>query len=566
MKARLFLLSLLSCVLVLPAAQQVITPGAGITAAAGRDMINANFTELYARADIRSNGRNIYTSPQFQAALLEAGPITLHLRADITLTAIYTVGTDKVIVPDNYRFIQGGAGGLICLGLLDNGRDPVFSGFAAGDIRGTFGRESIYPEWWGLEDGRHDLAINAAVRASPVDLVNVGVTVSLAAGRYSVARPIDTAGRSVTIQGAGSGKTNLYLTSAWTADPWVQSEIWGDPVPDVTNHAAAIWIGGETNNPKTYWTQVIGIHIECYEASFAHRATKRVSGISAKGGLEEGSVIHDVTVSYASGFGIGFCRNKHTDGSYYASVVNGLRLTNLWITEATFADSVPLHLGQWVNNCHADVVTVDVGLDKSNSLLWNTGGAPGGADTTVYTTAPVWVRDYPNAAIVAGGNLTLSNIHIEGATIGVRITQNSSANNVVCTNIKAHAMMDRARGAVYELDGFSNAAPPANTDFHGYGCVVLIAGTGMGSENKKDCVTLTAITSLGGCVYLVRDDIYGVERTIFGMGQFPAGDLYGRFAFYSRGNAYVGPVSDGVTVYNKAAPSTDRTYFTGPIY
>ena len=79
MTARLFFLLLLSCVLVLAAAQQIITPGADITAAAGRDMINAKFTELYARADIRSNGRNIYTSPQFQAALLESGPITLHL-------------------------------------------------------------------------------------------------------------------------------------------------------------------------------------------------------------------------------------------------------------------------------------------------------------------------------------------------------------------------------------------------------------------------------------------------------------------------------------------------------
>ncbi len=77
MKARLFLLLLLSCMLVFLAWRQVIT------AAAGRDLINAKFTELYTRADIRSNGRNIYTAPQFQAALLESGPITLHLRADI---------------------------------------------------------------------------------------------------------------------------------------------------------------------------------------------------------------------------------------------------------------------------------------------------------------------------------------------------------------------------------------------------------------------------------------------------------------------------------------------------
>ena len=110
----------------------------------------------------------------------------------------------------------------------------------------------------------------------------------------------------------------------------------------------------------------------------------------------------------------------------------------------------------------------------------------------------------------------------------------------------------------------SGANPAANTANFEYGCAVLIAGEGTASDNLKDCVTLNSISTRGECPYLVRDSVYGVERTMYEMGQFPAGALAGRIAFYTRGNAYIG--AGGGATYNKAAPSTDRTYFSGPIY
>ncbi len=560
MKARFFFLLLLSCVLVLAAAQQIITPGADITAAAGRDMINAKFTELYARADIRSNGRNIYTSAQFQAALLESGPITLHLRADITLTAIHTVGTDKVIIPDNYRFIQGGSGGLICMGTLDKGRDQVFSGFVAGDITGTFGSNLAYPEWWGLTDGRHDVAINCAVKAARLVSSGFGLRVSLATRVYDVAAPIDLASTAVALVGSGRNLTFLRATSAWDAT-WVKAEQWGAP-GDPANHAAMVWIGAEIGSAFSYSTKVMGMDIECHNASFAHRAggLKRVSGISSKAGVEECSLIHDVVVTNASGFGIGFCRHKPPAGSFSAATVNGLDISGCWITSPTFRDAVGLHFSQWTNNCSVRCTTVDMGLHKSISSAH---AAIGGGDSVIYP-APTWIRDYPLAAIVAQGFVTLTDIHIEGAIIGVLIQQCSGASNVTATNVKTIYMMDEALGAIYKADGLSGAKPAANTANFGYGCAVLIAGEGTGNDNLKDCVTLNSISTRGECPYLVRDSVYGVERTMYEMGQFPAGALAGRIAFYTRGNAYIG--AGGGATYNKAAPSTDRTYFTGPIY
>ena len=527
--------------------------------------LQAQIDALVYTPDVSDRLRDIHTAPQLATALAESGELILRLKAPITLpSGNTTIPADKTIEFGLHWFEDAGGSTISFWGQANADRRMIFDGFAAGDIVGTFGSNEVYPEWWGLEDDRHDIAINAAVQASPLSTQNVGLTVSLTAGYYDVARPIDCAGRYITLKGAGSGHTTLRLTSAWTAVPWMQCEVWGDPVPDVPNHAAAIWIGGETLNAQTYRNQVIGVQIDCYEASYANQS-KYVSGISAKGGVEECSIIDDVVVTSPSGFGIGFGRHKHTDTTYNAATVNGLKISNIWITGATKTDFVPLHFSQWTNNCRVDVATLDVGLHKSISSLWGTGGAPGGDDTTIYDE-PDWVRDYPQTAIVAGGNLTLSNIHIEGATTGVHVKQNSGANNIVVTNLKTYAMMDRGLG-VYELDGFSGADPSPDTDYFDYGCAVLIGkaeGDFEEENNLKDCVTLNGITTLGVCPYLVRDAIYGVERTMYDMGQYPAGELAGRIAFYTRGNAYTG--SGGGATYNKAAPSTDRTYFIGPIY
>jgi hypothetical protein len=206
---------------------------------------------------------------------------------------------------------------------------------------------------------------------------------------------------------------------------------------------------------------------------------------------------------------------------------------------------------------------VDIGLSKSASVEY---AAVGGGDPVIYGP-PAWIRDYPHTAIYAAGYVTLTDIHIEGAVIGIFIPEISGNSNVVATNIKTLAMMDRARGAVYELDGRSGAAPPTNTDYYGYGCAVLIAGSSEagGSLNLKQSATLTAVSTNGGCCYLVRDAVYAVNRTSFGMGQFalsPTGEgSGGRFAFYTRGNIYR-LQSENVTTANGNGTTATLTFPT----
>ena len=535
--------------------------------------------------------RSVFTQAEFLAALAEAGDLVIRLCANIVLpSGTTTIGFGKGIEFAGFKLIKGSGSLLGFFGECLASRRQIFSGFIAGDIVGTFGGTDVFPEWWGLETGYHDRAINAAVRASSLATNGFGIKVSLANRVYDVSAPIDLSSRAVTLEGAGSNLTYLRSTANWTPT-WIKAEVWGAG-GGPANHAAMIWIGsdlGQGSN-SSYRTKVKGMEIQCYNAAFIHRTggLLRVSGISSKGFVEECSVITDVVVGGASGFGIGFCRHR-TAGSNWAdplvdrgaATINGLDISSCWIVGATFTDFYGMYFSGWTNNCTVRNVTVDVGLAKSVSAQH---GVPVASDTTPEGTAiyvaPAWIQDYPHTAIYAAGYITLTDIHIEGSVIGIFIPEIGGASNVVATNIKAFAMMDRARGAVYELDGKSGANPPTpHTDYYGYGAAVLIAGASETAAtptlNWKGSATLTSVSTNGACCYLVRDAAYGINRSMYGMGQFPLGGLGGRFSFYTRGNIYSRlttgeyPIIDGGT-YDPANPtsaqSTSRTFFIGPIY
>jgi hypothetical protein len=532
---------------------------------------------------IRSNERNVHTQAQLQAAFAETDALTIYVRKDIELDDVLTMGANKTLVMDDYRFSQSGdGGGLILMGVVVADRKQIFSGFAAGEISGSFGQEAVFPEWWGLVDNLHDVAINCAVQAGRLVSSGFGLKVSLAARVYDVSAPIDLSGKAITLEGAGSNLTYLRATTAW-APTWIKAEVWGAS-GDPANHAALIWIGSDLNqgSNSSYRTKVKGMEIQCYNASFKHRAGSllRVSGISSKGYVEECSVITDIVVTNASGFGIGFCRHKSSGGAFSAAIINGLDISSCWIIGATFSDFYGMYFSQWTNNCTVRNVTVDIGLAKSISSQYGVVVASDTSSegTTIYPV-PAWICTYPHTAIYAAGYITFTDIHIEGAVVGIFIPETGGASNVVATNIKAYGMMDRARSAVYELDGKSGADPPSNTDYYGYGCAVLIAGASETAStptlNWKGSATLTAVGTNGACCYLVRDAAYGVNRSMFGMGQFPAGDLGGRFSFYTRGNIYARSTTSpyaliGGGTYDPANPTTSpsntRTFFIGPIY
>jgi hypothetical protein len=544
--------------------------------------------------------RSVFTQAEFLAALAEAGDLVIRLCANIVLpSGRTTIAAGKGIEFAGFKLIKGSGSLLSFFGECIASRRQIFSGFAAGDIVGMFGRTEIYPEWWGLQDGRHDIAINCAIqsstRAGAVGLTYPdwhGTTVSLAPRIYYVARPIDCTGGYINIKGSGSAQTSIITTSAWVADTWYQAEIWGDSTLNVPNHAAVIWIGGlytdaGNANGATYRNQVTGVLIDCGAAGFALRTTnKRISGISSKSGVEECSIIDEVVITYATGFGIGFCRHRALDGSYPPATVNGLRISNFWIYGATYRDYYGMYFSQWTNNCHVDTGTIAGGLSKSISSQWGTDTRPPpngvGSDTTaigpIIYPDPIWIRTYPQTAIHAsGGNLTLNNIHIENSMFGVTVAQADAASNITISNIKVLGLMDRALNPVYAFDGISatGAAPADNgstSHYYGYGCAVLIAAFNEGAAvprvNFTGRCTINNLSALA-TTYLLRDSIYNVHLSAFGMGEYalhPTGAGVGGFmSFYTRGNIY--RVVGGVRLeYVYASPPTDRTYFLGPVY
>ena len=536
--------------------------------------IFSRLAQVELTSNIRSTSRNIYTEPQLVAALAETGPRVLYLRSDIILSNVtYIQGSDKTIVFNDWRIIQGLTPGQLRLyGPIIADRQQIFVSFTAGQIVGTFGSIDIYPEWWGLQDGRHDIAINCAIqsstRAGAVGLTYPdwhGTTVSLGPRIYYVARPIDCTGGYINIRGSGSAQTSIITTSAWVADTWMQAEIWGNPSVNLPNHAAVIWIGGlytdaGNANGATYRNQVTGVHIDCGPAGFALRTTnKRISGISSKSGVEECSIIDEVVITYATGFGIGFCRHRALDGSYPPATVNGLSITNFWIYGATYSDYYGMYFSAWTNNCRVDTGTVAGGLSKSISAQWGTDTRPPpngvGSDTTVNPSVgaiiypdPIWVRTYPQTGIyTSGANISLNNIHIESSVIGILVAQADAASNVTINNVKVFGLMDRALSAVYAFDGISGlgAAPADNgtvAHYYGYGCGVLIAW-----YNEASRVNFTGRCTINNLyaastTYLLRDSIYNVLLSAFGMGEYalsPTGaGVGGLMSFYTRGNIY----------------------------
>ena len=490
---------------------------------------------------------------------------TIHLAADIPIQGTVIIPAGKTVVPGDYKMTRSGSSYLQVWGTIEADRRQIFSGFGPGQVTGLFGSRWVFPEWWGLVTDNHDIAINCAIKASTLVTNGFGLNISLAAGDYNVSSSIDLGGTACTLEGAGSNITRIMATRDWVDSQWLKCEQWGDPTLTTTNHGAMIWIGAPVASGNSYRTKLKGFDIGCYYAAYENRATYRISGISSRAGVEECTIIHDVTVSSASGFGIGFARHKNPGtGLYSPATVNGLHVSCCWVMGPTLRDSVPIYFSQWTNNCRLETTTVDMRLAKSISSAY---AAIGGGDPTIYA-APEWVRTYPLAAVVAQGFVTIADVHIEGSVLGVHVLENSGVNNVNVSNLKCFTLMDAALSAIYALDGIGGVDPSANTANYGYGCAVMIGGAGPAgaypNDNWKDCVTLNNISVLGNCPYLVRDSVYGVERKMYDMGQFPLGDLAGRIAFYTRGNAWTG--SGGVAVYNKAAPSTDRTYFIGPIY
>jgi hypothetical protein len=449
------------------------------------------------------------------------GARRITLGQSIRVTKPLTIPVTVEFVPGLYMLVQGGAATIQLDGELVAGRQPVFVGFAPGEVRGLFGGEPKLPEWW--QSANDDIRINCAIQSGS-RAHNIGNVVSLRLGQYFVSRPLDLGGTSTDLIGAGMWKTHIITTENWTASG-LHTHEWPANPSGAGNHAAVIWIGSAvpmTNN--SFFTGVRGVSIHCYEAALANAPHRRVTGISSAGWCEEGTEIHDVSVSNATGAGIGF--PAHESG---VAVLNGLRVTKTWIVGAMMRDSYGMLFPQHSNNVVVDGATVDMTLPKMNSAEYATG-------SPVYP-APRFVSTWPRTAIRAMGNMSVSNVHIEGALWGVEVAQNYGINAISVDRINARGLMDANQ--VWAHDGRrSTTEQPASTPLSACGAVVAFTSIDWDvTRNYKDRFFGTNLVSNGTCGFVLRDIVNNVNVSAYGQGQYPD-QATGGVSEYVRGPAW----------------------------
>ncbi len=503
----------------------------------------------------------------------------IKLVRDIDVSGPVDIPRTKTLTPAGFLMRQGGGGSVTFRGFLDSPPMQVFSGFAEGEVLGNFRSEYTYPEWWGLVPDNHDIAINLAIQSSTLDSgQGFGCKVKLSPGIYAVSHEIDLSGKSATLEGSGQALTIIRATSAWTDRQWLKCIQWGSSADFTPNHGAMIWIGSKVLDGGailSYNSKIKHLSVECINASYAHwNDGKRVSGISCRGSIEEGCDIHDVNVSFFTGFGIGSDRHANPATSTYAlsAIMNGLEISQCSISGPTKRDARPVFFSGWANNCQFRLSTVNMTLHKFLTPLHNTSGAAGGNNPAVNPTPPEQFHDFTAYAITAKGHVTISDIHIEGSLLGVFVMQGESSDCVTLNNIKCWALSDKSRNPAYTLDGKSGAiVSPPFPDVWNHGAAVVVAGINDTSNfNPSSVLTVNNVSTPGQCPFLLRDVAFNVHLSMFNQGQFPDGQSGGKLAFYARGSAYLPPAVFGVPpslgAYNPASPATDRTYVIGPVY
>ncbi len=517
------------------------------TSAANRLAIERSLANLEARVSDLEEGLSdseyaISTFEELQAAVT-AGRTRVHLYDDITVTAAIVLPASMTILYRGKLLIDGGfsVSHNACVG--DMTREQKFSGFVAGDITGTFGNGVTFPEWWGLTDGYHDVAINCCLSAYVA--ATRGNKVSLAGRRYDVSAPLDMRTKLCYLEGQGCGSTSIESTANWTAT-WVSSTFWSAGVTAASSHSGMILIGSISDGVQSFRTGIRGVTVDGYNACAAN-PTKRISLITAFSWVEECNFVEDALLAYFTGFGVGF--HTSTGG---VSVVNGFSLSKFWIHSGMKRDAVPIYIPPHAVTCSVRDGTIDCTLRKAQSSAWST--APADPD-------PGFVRDWPLYGILAAGyHTSIDNIHIEGVGIGIHVYATSTPESVTISNIDGHVMMDD--GLIYYDDPARVLGPPPqlsvqeSTDnvggLHGfywhYGAVVTIGRTKTESEggsNYNANVSIRNLRSQGTCKYLLRDWAYGIDLHSF-IGRSP-NDGAGTLTAYDRGIPYQLTLSTAIT-------------------
>lgn len=493
-----------------------------------------------------------YTSNELATILSKTDYIVLD--RDVYIDYDLTVPKGKEIVVGKYKFYNKG-GGLVVYGTLTAARRQIFVNFDSGKVRGSF--DVVYPEWWGLEDQKHEKAINCALRAGFKNYS--GNKVSLAAGDYIISSTIDMTGSISRLIGAGSGATNIKASNNFNPE-WTESNfyLWGKGAL----HSTLVEIGSKTaSSGQSFRGGISNLSISGYSAC-KRWPGRRISLISSSGYVEENHIIEDVLLSGFTGFGVGFY-NPNT-----ISTVNGLHLRNFWITTSFSREAVPIFIPKHSVVTQVECGTIDCRTHKEYSSDWVT--IPG-------TPKPDIISDWAQFGIIVEGDAVINNLHIEGVGIGINIVSSDKPNSVSISNINGWILMDKKMK--YYNDPSRISGPPPSLEeqrvndnfiFDISALVVISSRKGIGNSyyNYNSHVTINNIKSSGGLQYLLRDLAYNIDFTTIGNGRFPNEDS-ATISFYSRVVPHYGVEGKWPHLTNKwfnGKVAKEKEFTIGPIY
>lgn len=456
----------------------------------------------------------VRTYSALRTALARTPATRITLGASIAVAEPVTIPERHTIIAGAHGFVQQGAGTIQFDGALEAEHRQVFYGFSPGQVQGFFRSEVTRPVWWGAyarislspesgDTSRDDIAINCAIQSTPA--LSTGRTIQLDQGSYYVARPLDMSGRSCTLAGQGSGSTVISATSGWTTDSWKDDGFYGSAV-----HGALVWIGSASaSTASSFHSCVRDLHINGYYACTAN-TSKRISGISSYGWMEENTTVERVTVEYFSGYGIGVLSNTAAEAS--VRVINGLTIRNFWLTGGMSATCIPIAIGQ-----NSTVAAVRDGTVDMN---------PGsGGSARPVTNVGIWAQ---------GKHTVLENIHIESVRVGVLVLGSNSQGQCVSVksvNLQAGYDSNMSAGGSVVTNPSSKHPDPSVSDSGDvflWGSVLTIFGalsdfspSGMftGSSLPSHVRVTAEHLSSESVKYLVRDYIMGKHVQSWGTNQ-----------------------------------------------
>ncbi len=485
------------------------------------------------------------------AKLALPGPRTIKLGASFVLDQSIYIRADQELVPQQSGLIMHPDAKILFEGELSAGRQAVFFDAVPGQISGRFKGAPLFPEWWKPKGDDDAVMINCAVQAGPMKTTGGGHIVSLAGKFYYLKSEIDMTETTVALLGAGGGRTVFATVKGWKPTKWRHANHYGWKPHEEGNHSAVILMGGAGGNRDCYFSVVDGISISCYEASIANWDRGYVSGISSIADVQENSRIHDVSVQDASGSGIGFPGHNGN-----ISMLNGLRITSVWIMGGMKRETVPILFPMHANNILLESFTVAANVDQA--LAEN----------------PQFPRTWPQVGISAKGTgLIIRGGHMEGSGVGIAAMQDNGINTIDISNISFHWMMDSSQKWFYDGKGFlpheSGYSPEArlnyvrpnpNMGMYEYSCGVLVASSDWDLErNYRDRIKVENLHTHGVLTCLLRDRAAGVFVDTLGQQQYPA-TKYGALRHYSRGDMFT---NNGAGVFDPSTPKElwDREYY-----